>query len=58
MTKKQITDLLDVLGVLVISVGAGFATYQWIGWACVLVTGVALVGFSQVIEWIDNRRRE
>jgi hypothetical protein len=46
MTRQQLTDLLDVLGLLLVAAGVGFALGHWIGWAGLLGSGVVVLGGS------------
>lgn len=41
-----LTTLLDALALLLIAAGLAALTYRWIGWACLAVAGVIILGGS------------
>lgn len=52
---ELMTSLLDVLALLMLAAGLAAATYPWIGWACLVVAGVVLLGGSQVATVLWGR---
>lgn len=46
--REVLTTALDTLGLLLIAVGVGAWTYQWIGWAALIVAGVIVLAGSAV----------
>lgn len=44
--RELLTTVLDAVGLLLIAAGLGALTYQWIGWACLAVSGVIVLGGS------------
>lgn len=44
--RELLTTVLDAVGLLLIAAGLGALTYQWIGWACLAVAGVIVLGGS------------
>lgn len=44
--RATLTTLLDALGLLLVAVGLGALTYQWIGWTCLAVVGVVVLAGS------------
>lgn len=47
-----VTTLLDLVGLVALAVGLGFAAGYLIGWAGIAVTGVVLLAGARVIEWL------
>ena len=41
-----LTTTLDALGLLLVAAGLAAFTFQWIGWACLAVAGVVVLGGS------------
>ena len=41
-----LTTLLDALALLLIAAGLAALTFRWIGWACLTVAGVIILGGS------------
>lgn len=41
-----LTTLLDALGLLLIAAGLSALAYRWIGWACLAIAGVIILGGS------------
>lgn len=57
---KVLTDILDVIGVLLLAAGAAYATYPYIGMACLVTAGIVVLGGSalaskQPVKKRDNR---
>jgi hypothetical protein len=44
--RGYLTTALDVLGLLLFSAGMAALTYRWIGWTCLAVAGVLVLGGS------------
>ncbi len=44
--RELVTTLLDVLGLLLLAAGAGFAASVWIGWAGLAVSGAVVLAGS------------
>lgn len=44
--REVLTTALDALGLLLVAAGLAALTYQWIGWACLAVAGVIVLGGS------------
>ena len=40
---KILTDVLDVIGVLLLAAGAAYAAYPFLGMACLAVAGVVIL---------------
>ena len=43
---ELVTTLLDALGLLLIAAGLAALTYRWVGWTCLAVAGVVVLGGS------------
>lgn len=55
--REWITTLLDVLGLLLISLGVGAALKPVIGWGwALIVSGVLVLAGSQVAQMRDGRK--
>lgn len=52
--RDTVTTLLDALGLLAVSAGAGLYTAQWIGWGGFAVAGGLVVGGVRVAELLDR----
>ena len=37
--RERMTTALDTAGLLLVAAGAGAATYRWVGWAALAVSG-------------------
>lgn len=48
MPIKLLTDLLDVLGLLLVAAGVAAAVFPVIGWASLIAAGVIVLGGSQL----------
>lgn len=46
--REHLTTALDALGLLLVAAGLGALAYRWIGWACLAVAGVIVLGGSFV----------
>jgi hypothetical protein len=46
VTRRTWTDILDFIGILLLAAGAAYATYRWLGMACVAVAGVVVLAGS------------
>lgn len=44
--REHLTTALDALGLLLVAAGLGALTFQWIGWTCLAVAGVVILGGS------------
>lgn len=44
--REHLTTALDALGLLLIAAGLSALVYPWIGWACLAVAGVIILGGS------------
>jgi hypothetical protein len=44
--RGYLTTALDVLGLLLFAAGLAALTYRWIGWTCLAVAGVLVLGGS------------
>lgn len=44
--RGYLTTALDVLGLLLFAAGMAALTYRWIGWTCLAVAGVLVLGGS------------
>lgn len=44
--RELLTTVLDAVGLLLIAAGLGALSYRWIGWACLAVAGVIVLGGS------------
>lgn len=44
--RSILTSMLDALGLLLLAAGLAALTYRWIGWACLAVAGVVVLGGS------------
>lgn len=49
---ELVTTLLDLVGLVALAVGLGFAAGYLIGWAAIAVAGVVLLAGSRVIVWL------
>lgn len=58
MDRERLTDLLDVLGLLLIGAGAVAAAYQFIGWASLAAGGVVVLAGSWLASWLARPRRK
>lgn len=52
--REFLTDLLDVLAVLLIAAGLAALAYRWVGWACLAVAGVVVLVGSLLADWLDR----
>lgn len=57
MPIKMLTDLLDVLGLLLLAAGAAAAVFPLIGWAALVVAGAVVLAGSQLAERVHVARR-
>lgn len=46
--RSVLTSILDALGLLLVAAGLAALMYQWIGWACLAVAGVVVLGGSML----------
>lgn len=46
MIIRLVTTVLDVIGLLLVSAGVAAATFPFLGWACLAVAGVVVLGGS------------
>lgn len=53
----SLTDLLDLLGLLLVAAGAGFAAALVIGPAALAVSGVVVLGGSYLAQRSPRKRR-
>lgn len=53
--RYTVTTLLDALAVLLIAAGVGAATFQWISWWSIVVSGVIVLSASQLGAWASSR---
>jgi hypothetical protein len=44
--REHLTTLLDAVGLLLFAAGMAALTYRWIGWTCLAVAGVLVIGGS------------
>ena len=44
--REHLTTALDAIGLLLIAAGLAALAYRWIGWACLAVAGVIILGGS------------
>lgn len=44
--RERMTTALDTAGLLLVAAGAGAATYRWVGWAALAVSGVVVLAGS------------
>lgn len=51
MDRERVTDLLDVLGLLLVAAGVTAAAYRFIGWAALGAGGVVVLAGS----WVASR---
>ncbi|WP_319460080.1 hypothetical protein [Micromonospora sp. RTP1Z1] len=56
MPIKLLTDLLDVLGLLLLAAGAAAAVFPFIGWVALLLAGVVVLGGSQLADAAHTAR--
>lgn len=49
--RDLLTDLLDLLGLLLLAAGAGLAVIHWRWGAALVVSGVVVVAGSQFAAW-------
>lgn len=52
--RDLLTSVLDALSLLLIAAGAGAFTYQWIGLACLAVSGVVILSGSLLASWLSE----
>ena len=56
--RDMATNLLDVLGLLLLAAGAGAFAYQFIGWASLAVAGVVVLAGSAFADWQTRPPRD
>jgi hypothetical protein len=49
--RDLVTNLLDVLGLLLLAAGVGALAYRSIGWAALAVAGVVVLAGSAFADW-------
>lgn len=57
MLRELMTTLLDLLGLLCLAAGAGFALGYIIGPAGIVGAGVVLIAGSTLITWLGTPRK-
>lgn len=53
----QITTFLDLVGLLLIAAGVGCGAALLVGWSALAVSGLVLIGGSQLSSWLGARDR-
>lgn len=46
--RELLTDLLDVLGLLLLGAGAAAGLYPWVGWSCLIAAGAVVLAGSHL----------
>lgn len=49
--RELVTDLLDVLGLLLLAAGVGALAYRFVGWPALAVAGVVVLAGSAFADW-------
>lgn len=52
--RELVTTLLDVAGLLLIAAGVGFAAAHALGWSALAVSGIVVLGGSQLAVWLPE----
>lgn len=55
---QTITDVLDILALLLFATGVAAAVAPWLGWAALAPAGLVVLGGSQVIAHLGARGGE
>jgi len=56
--REHLTTALDALGLLLIAAGLSALAYRWIGWSCLAVAGVVILGGSLFAASEPKKRGE
>lgn len=51
---KLWTDILDVIGIVLLAAGAAYATYPYVGMACLAVAGGVVLAGSGLATHMDQ----
>jgi hypothetical protein len=49
--RELLTDLLDILGLLLLAGGATAAAYRWVGWTGLAAGGAVVLAGSSFAHW-------
>lgn len=55
--REHLTTALDALGLMLVAAGLAALTYQWIGWACLVIAGVVILGGSFAAATLAQPKR-
>jgi hypothetical protein len=54
----MVTNLLDVLGLLLLAAGVGALAFRFIGWPALAVSGVVVLAGSAFADWQSRPPRD
>lgn len=53
--RETVTLVLDVLGLLLFAAGVAALVFTWLGWGCLAVAGVLVLGGSLLADWLSGK---
>jgi len=53
--REWVTTALDLVGLVSVAAGSAAAVFPWLGWACLVVAGVVVLGGSALAARVGSR---